>query len=415
MSQLIPSPQDCCSPCPAPVVTTIPGTPGATGADGADGADGIDAFTITTADFTMPAELGNVLVNVAMSDWATVGQIVYVSNGAAEGYFEVVSKPDSTSVTLKNLEDTANNAYVDNSAPGIVFATGAQISPGGLQGPVGNNGTSGAPDDATYVVQTHDAALTNAYELDLQNTGLLHVTMGVGADGTIPVGIADDDMVQVDRVGGLTPLDMIRATANGIETRTAAEVGTDLGLGGMAYQDPANVNITGGTITGVAVPAATGLVGDYLLFQHTEISGNSGGDFLASGSWINVPINTEISDSGGHGTVGVNPDYYITLNPGTYRVRAGVLGNAVGSFQGRLYNFDTGLTDIWGTCEVTDTVGSHTGHSFVLGKITVPGPGTQRLQLQGKCLTSNPGDGFGLALTLGGPEVYSFIEFEKET
>src|SRR5512138_2865450 len=80
-SPMLPGPQECCRPCPEPLVTNIPGLPGAAGTPGADGAPGANAFTITTDAFIMPAELGSVTVSVADSSWMAVGQVLFVSVG----------------------------------------------------------------------------------------------------------------------------------------------------------------------------------------------------------------------------------------------------------------------------------------------------------------------------------------------
>lgn len=234
------------------MIVNIPGPKGSTGAAGADGIDGINAYTTTTAQFLMPAELGNVVVAVVEASWAVIGQKVFagVLGGAARGTFEVVAVNVGT-LTLKNMEDAANDAYLDNSAVGTAFAIGTVLSPSGLQGPAGADGSSGAPDDATYITQTADGDLSAEYPLAILNTGFLHITNAVGADGTKDVGIADNKLVEVDQAAGLTVGDIVFATANGVETKTAAATKTALGIGTIASQAANAVAITGGTITGI--------------------------------------------------------------------------------------------------------------------------------------------------------------------
>lgn len=117
-------------------LTIVPGPKGEAGADGIDGIDGVNAFTTVSsyapaAQPVVPAELANVTLNVGNSTWMFGTQVVYIEQ---RGYFEVQSKPNSTSVILKNLEDAATNAYASNSPPGTSFTAGLGVSPGGLQG-----------------------------------------------------------------------------------------------------------------------------------------------------------------------------------------------------------------------------------------------------------------------------------------
>lgn len=66
-----------------------------------------------------------------------MNQILYASksDGSVVAYLQAVAIGGTTSVTLKNIEDTASAAYTPNSAPGSIFTIGSKLSPGGLQGP----------------------------------------------------------------------------------------------------------------------------------------------------------------------------------------------------------------------------------------------------------------------------------------
>lgn len=120
----MPAPSPCCNPGDPETVTLVPGTQGEPGTDGADGTDGVNAFTVTTADFTVPAIGNSVIVLVADSTWATFGQNVFVQGA---GYFQVTGKPSSTALTLTYLN------YAGNASTGNNIVTGAQISPAGTQ------------------------------------------------------------------------------------------------------------------------------------------------------------------------------------------------------------------------------------------------------------------------------------------
>lgn len=114
-------PKDCCRPCPETEVTNIPGPEGEAGADGAPG---INAFTITTADFTVPNIGDTVTIQLGSSAWMTVGQNIFVEGA---GVFSVNSKPGSQSATIEYLD------YAGNTNAGNDIASGAQVSPAGTQ------------------------------------------------------------------------------------------------------------------------------------------------------------------------------------------------------------------------------------------------------------------------------------------
>lgn len=415
MSQLISSPVDCCRPCSEPIVTNIPGVPGATGAAGTNGTNGVNAFTLTTVPFDMPAEGANVVVTVEDSTWMAIEQILVVSVGGVFGWFEVVSKPTTTTVELKNLKSTATDEYMDNSAPGTVFANGAEISPGGLQGPAGVDGTGGAPTTAKYLVQTPvgGGVLPNEVPLSLVATGLLHNTNGTGALSAKTLGIADANVAPVSQVAGMTAGQAVFAVAAGIESKTAADTlaALGIGVGKMATQDANNVAITGGTITGVTITPPSGLIGGYLLFQHRETSGTAGGGFLNPSGWQTVPLNTEVVDTGGNGSIAANK---ITLATGVYRVRGSVVGNKVNSFQCRLWNDTAGAVEFYGSSEVANSGAEGTVRSLLIGRLTVTA-GPKDYYVQASCETSEAVDGFGVPTGFGTGEIYSMLELEKET
>lgn len=141
MSDAISSPQGCCTPgCPDPQLINIPGAGGTAGTNGTDGIDGVNAYTVTTAAFTMPAELGTVTISVSNSLWASVGQTLFVGGA---GTMQVTALPNSVSMTLKNLKDTPNSAYMANVAPATVIGSNAPVVASGVQGPAGTASTNG--------------------------------------------------------------------------------------------------------------------------------------------------------------------------------------------------------------------------------------------------------------------------------
>lgn len=246
------------TPC---LLVNIPGPPGATGAAGANGTNGINAFTSVTVPFAIPAEGADVVVAVGESGWAAVGQKVFLgAAGAAKGTFQVTSVPGATSIVLNNIAVAASGLYLDNSALGTVFPVGTVVSPAGAQGPAGAAGAGGATANATYIVQTATGGGVLPLEQPLAPlaTGLMGVTTGTGVVWSVPLGTSDGEVPQVDQAAGLQLGEVLFCAAAGIESKTAADTRTALGVGTLGLQAAGAVAITGGSIAATPISGAAG-------------------------------------------------------------------------------------------------------------------------------------------------------------
>lgn len=123
---------DCGCACVTPEIVEIPGDQGEAGTNGTDGDNGINAFTVTTADFTIPTVGNDVIVSVGISSWAGVNQPIFISdpNGTDYASFTVVSIPNSTSIEITPLN------YGNDAVNPTSLATGSTVSPSGTQ-PIG--------------------------------------------------------------------------------------------------------------------------------------------------------------------------------------------------------------------------------------------------------------------------------------
>jgi len=259
MASSLPSLADCCSPCDGEASVQVPGPTGTAGTNGTNGTAGVNAFSTLDGGFTMPAELSDVTVDVSDSTWmgkvegaAIIGQVVFVE---LAGYMEVQSKPTTTSVILKNLQDVSTGAYPDNSAPTTPITTGLQVSPGGIQGAVGDS-AGNAPNSATYVTMSASAGLPAAVPVDTA------LPPGPGAYGKVlenqsgtlnqrTIGVAHENSVTVDDVAGLIVGEAIFGAADGIESKTASNARTALGLViGVADNQVATVDAVAGLVAG---------------------------------------------------------------------------------------------------------------------------------------------------------------------
>jgi hypothetical protein len=97
---------------------------GPEGPAGENGINGLNSFTITTADFVVPAIGDSITVLVGNSSWATVSQNIYI---AGAGVFQLSSKPGTGSMVLAYLN------YQGNTHAGETVSAGAGVSPSGTQ------------------------------------------------------------------------------------------------------------------------------------------------------------------------------------------------------------------------------------------------------------------------------------------
>lgn len=258
---------DCGCPCPDPTVTEIPG---AAGEDGADGDNGVNAFTVLTADATIPAIGGNVTVDVGVSSWAGVGQVVFLSDGTDWGHFEVLSIPSSTSLTLEFL------GYANDASPAAVIGTGGTVSPSGVATPL-------------------SAALPTA--LTDNTTGTASDTLAVGV-GVMVVPI----FVNLAQITGTTifthtpgfafkvlsidfSVEVAVTTAAKLATITPYIGGVTV-TGGDLDLTSANCTPKGAVVTGDAITAAnTGTSGQALTLVATSVT-----PFVEGSGWILLRI-----------------------------------------------------------------------------------------------------------------------------
>lgn len=128
---------DCCNPCSVTPPVNVPGTQGDPGPAGAAGSNGVDAFSIVQAPgFSIPTVGNDVLVPLNQTQWLAVGENVIASTGfggpvTGPANFKVISINSATTATLRAL------VYPGDAVNPATIATGALLTPSGLQGPGG--------------------------------------------------------------------------------------------------------------------------------------------------------------------------------------------------------------------------------------------------------------------------------------
>lgn len=124
------APSSCCNPCDPNVVTLVPGIQGVPGV-ATNGTDGVSAFTVTTANITLPGAAGAVVTpaiqTVANTSWMAVGQKIFISDGINFGTFTILTIPSATGLTLSWLD------YSGDAAGTTVIASGAKVVASGAQ------------------------------------------------------------------------------------------------------------------------------------------------------------------------------------------------------------------------------------------------------------------------------------------
>lgn len=410
--QALPSPANCCQDCDSTPTTQIPGPAGADGADGAAGADGQDAFMVVGAQFVQPAVGATVNVLVDTSAPAALGVDVFVETG---GYYLVTAIPDSTHVTIEN------RGYDANAAPAALIPISARMVIAGEKGETGNVDANGALLIANNLsdLNNSDTALTN---LGMDDVGANIVKLGnpsaitflrVNADNSATLRSATNFKVDLALTPGtniqvydafLTSIAALGTAADKMIYTTGVDTAAETALTAAARTllDDATVAAMRATL---GLTLATDAI---VVVQEQQTSGTNGGTFT-SGAWQTRPLNTEVTDTANIASVAANR---ITLAAGTYSFSALAVAYQVNQHQARLYNITAGAVIAYGLVNTADSVNQVSNVSQVLGRFTLAVQSV--LELQHRCVTTNAGDGFGLAASFGNNEIYSHIEFRRE-
>lgn len=264
-----------CAPCcVTPLSVNVPGVPGV---DGVDGTNGVNAFTLTTADYTIPAVGATLTVNVGNSTWMVVGEEVIVQIGAGTfAHFQVTALPSAVQATLMFLGEPGDQP------PTTAFLTGAKISPSGVRG-----------GGATYFVQTGVDLLATAFmdTIEVVVTGktvtlpsasgikgkIYRIKMGVLGSATIATtgGETIDDVATKTLVG---QYDFIVVQSDGVNwvmigTDTSRRITTTaVDLAASIHMDVILITVFGKTVT---LPTPVGIAGKVFTVKLTGAGGTA--------------------------------------------------------------------------------------------------------------------------------------------
>tara|TARA_R110000868_G_scaffold71606_1_gene209520 strand:- start:18 stop:896 length:879 start_codon:yes stop_codon:yes gene_type:complete len=193
--------------------------------------NGLNAFTITTQSYVQPAVNTNVTISVSNSNgytgsFAVPGQIIYVQNG---GYYTVQSSTATTIIMQYGSDYTTFNQAL--TASGLTVATNKKVSPGGLRGIAGSNGTNGKTlididyserKNTTTAVQTLDT-ISLGTALYFQNNGdsiEFECLLSRASTSNNP----DNSYMNIETKQGVTYINLIRASNNSIAFNTVQKI-----------------------------------------------------------------------------------------------------------------------------------------------------------------------------------------------
>ena len=129
---------------------------------------------------------------------------------------------------------------------------------------------------------------------------------------------------------------------------------------------------------------------DYLIYRDEKGSGTNGGTFTL-GAWRTRTLNTEVLDTGGHGTLAANQ---VTLAAGTYIIEASAPAHDTDSHQIRWYNVTDAAEECAGTSE-------YSGRSEVVTRSVITDTFTitssKAFRLEHRAQTTQLNTGFGIA------------------
>lgn len=273
---------------------------------------------------------------------------------------------------------------------GLLTASSLSGTPGGELG-----GTWASPTvDATHSGSSHAGVVSTHEAASDPHTGYVLESL-LDAKGDLIAGSADNTPAKV--------------TVGANDTILMADSAQTAGLKWVGSQTPVAVG-SGAAAEGSADTYSRGdhihAPPDYILIRDEKAQNTAGGTFT-SGAWRTRDLNTEVVDTGSLASVASNQ---ITLNAGTYVIRASAPAYSVNSHQTRLQNVTDASTVLIGTSEY-NRAGTGpdypSGRSWIIGRFTIASSKT--FEVQHQAVTTGTTSGFGVAGNLT-TEVYTVVE-----
>lgn len=224
--------------------------------------------------------------------------------------------------------------------------------------------------------------------LDDADAATVRATLGLSAAATTAIGVAAGNLLALDGSAKIPAVDGSQLTnvvpADGAVT--APKLANTLDL-------------TGKTITLRAQDKALA----YLEYRDEKASGTDAGTFT-TGAWQTRTLNTEVIDTGGHGSLTANQ---LTLAAGTYECEIACPAVLCNEHQAKLYNVTDAADTLLGPLAYSNTGG---GPALVTGRFTIAA--SKVFEVRHRCAVTRATDGFGAAGAWG-TEIYAVARFWK--
>ena len=147
----------------------------------------------------------------------------------------------------------------------------------------------------------------------------------------------------------------------------------------------------------------------YAIICDQKADSDNGGEFN-NGAWQKRDLNTEIADPDSIVTI-ANDQF--TLQAGSYLIEASAPAYKVNNHQTRLYNATTSAVVQYGKNAYSDSTENVADESVVVARVTITG--ATAFEIQHRCLTSKPTNGFGNTVNgFGGVGIFTVVKIYKE-
>jgi len=300
--------------------------------------------------------------------------------------------------------DTSHARNVDHSAVSVI--AGAGLTGGGT---IAADRTLTVGAGTGITVNADDVALDTAHARNVDHSAVT-LTAGNGLTGggtieanrTFAVGAGTGITVNADDVA----LDTAHAR-NVDHSAVTLTAGNGLTGGGTIE---ASRTFAVGAGFGVSV-AADAVAWDpaLVVIQDQKSTTTDGGTYTHSaGTWRTRDLNTEVTDTHSNASLASNQ---ITLTAGTYECIIWVPSFNIGRNQARLRNTTAGTTLLESTVITSGSASTTSGIVMIFGRFTVAA--SQALEVQHLGTSTQATNGFGLAGSTGGTEIYTSCMFRR--